>query len=57
VTRRNQEGRFLYTIARLKPGVSIASAQGDMDAVAASLRRDRPAYDAKWGSYVESLQA
>ena len=34
--------RFLQSIARLKPGVSLEQAQADMDAVAAALREQYP---------------
>ena len=46
---RNPHGRFLTVIARLKPGVSLAQAQADMDVIAAHNRSEMPAWDAGWG--------
>lgn len=49
-------GRYLWTVARLKPGASIGSAQADMDVIAKELERERPDFDAKWGITVVSLR-
>jgi putative ABC transport system permease protein len=46
---RNSRGRSLSVIARLKPGVSLAQAQADMDLVASHTRADLPDFDAGWG--------
>ena len=35
---RKMSGRFLRLVARLKPGVSLADAQRDLDRVAAEMR-------------------
>jgi len=39
--RRNRDGNYLDSIARLKPGVSLAQAQAAMDLLAARQARDR----------------
>ena len=48
-------GRSLSTVARLRPGVTIESAQADMDVLAAQLRAERPTFNAKWGILVVGL--
>ena len=40
---RNMTGRFLRLVARLKPGVTLADAQRDLDRVAAEMRATFPA--------------
>jgi putative ABC transport system permease protein len=41
--RRNERySRWLTTVARLKPGVTMAQAQADLDTLAGNLRRDYP---------------
>jgi putative ABC transport system permease protein len=49
-------GRYLQTVARLRPGVTPESAQAEMDALAAQLREERPDFNAKWGACVNGLQ-
>ncbi len=46
---------FLGAIARLKPGVSLAQAQANLDGVAAALAKQYPDSNASTGVYVESL--
>ena len=41
---------YVQTVARLKPGVSLAQANADMQAVAARLEHDYPDYNAKTGA-------
>jgi putative ABC transport system permease protein len=48
-------GRWLSTIARLKPGVSLAQAQQDMAAVARQLAAERPEMDKGWSAAVVPL--
>ncbi len=43
-------GRYLTTIARLKPGVTLAQAQQDLAAVARQLSQERPEMDKDWGA-------
>jgi len=45
-------GRWLSTIARLKPGVSLAQAQQDMADVAKQLSQERPDMDKGWSAAV-----
>jgi predicted permease len=45
-------GRWLSTIARLKPGVSLAQAQQDVAAVARQLSAERPDMDKDWSAAV-----
>jgi putative ABC transport system permease protein len=45
-----QEGRYLSTIARLKPGVSLAQAQQDLAAVAKQLSHEWPDMDKDWST-------
>jgi putative ABC transport system permease protein len=45
-------GRWLSTIARLKPGVSLAQAQQDVAAVAKQLSAERPDMDKGWSAAV-----
>jgi putative ABC transport system permease protein len=47
-----QNGRFLSTIARLKPGVTIAQAQQDLAAVAKQLSQEWPEMDKDWSTSV-----
>lgn len=42
-------GRYMSAMARLKPGVSLAQAQSQMDAIAADLEKQFPKTDANWG--------
>jgi len=45
-----REGRYLSTIARLKPGVSLAQAQQDLAAVAKQLSQEWPEMDKDWST-------
>lgn len=42
LARIQRGSHFLFTIARLKPGVELSAAQGDLDAIARDLERDYP---------------
>ena len=53
--RRTWDGRYLTVIARLKPAVTLAEAQADMDAVAGNTRAEMPLFDAGWGASVVPL--
>jgi putative ABC transport system permease protein len=52
---RTPRGRFLMTIARLKPGVAFATAQREMDGIAAELTKKFPEFDTGWGAHVVPL--
>jgi putative ABC transport system permease protein len=46
---RTPRGRSISVIGRLKPGVSLAQAQAQMDTIAAGLAAEFPAFDTGWG--------
>jgi putative ABC transport system permease protein len=50
-----RDGRNYQSVARLKPGVSIAQAQADMEAVSAQTARERPEMNANWSALVVPL--
>jgi putative ABC transport system permease protein len=52
----NSPGRSLSVLASLRPGVTIAQAQAEMNAISAQLQRERPEFNAKWGSVVVGLR-
>jgi predicted permease len=49
-------GHWLRVMGRLKPGVSLAQAQSEMDALAAQIAQDHPAENAGWTVRVVPLQ-
>ena len=49
-------GRFLSTVARLKPGVSLEQAEAEMKAIAARLEQDAPQYNTGWSAEVVPLR-
>ena len=54
---RNARGRWMSSVARLKPGVTLGQAQAEMDRIAAVLVKERPDFDTGWGVTVASLHA
>ncbi len=46
---RKVSGRFLTSVARLKPGVSIEQAQAEMSAIAAQLEKTYTDFNSGWG--------
>ncbi len=56
LTRSVRSGRFLQTVARLRPGATLESAQAEMNVLGAQLRQERPEFNAKWGIYVNRLK-
>jgi len=48
-------GRFLTTVARLKPGVSLQQAQADLEAVARQIAQERPEMNKDWSAEVDAL--
>ncbi len=50
-----RDGRNYQSVARLKPGVSLAQAQQDMEGIAAQLARERPEMNANWSAVVVPL--
>lgn len=53
---RKTSGRYLLSIARLKPGVTEARAQSEMTAIASRLETAYPAFNTNWSVQVESLR-
>ena len=53
--RQSRRGDFLRTIARLKPGLSLGQAQGEMQTVAARLAQQYPDTNAGWSTIVQPL--
>jgi putative ABC transport system permease protein len=51
-----RQGRFLAPIARLKPGVSLAQAQAEMNIITAQLEHENPAFDTRWGASVVPMR-
>ena len=49
---RTPRGRYLSTIARLKPGVSLDVAQAELAGIAAELTRKFPEFDTGWSARV-----
>jgi putative ABC transport system permease protein len=49
-------GHYLQGIGRLKPGVTIASAQADLNAIAAEADRQFPRTNAGWDTTLQDLQ-
>ncbi|HJQ26850.1 MAG TPA: ABC transporter permease [Blastocatellia bacterium] len=49
-------GRFLSTVARLKPSVSMAQAQAEMTTIAARLAQNAPQYNKDWSAEVVPLR-
>jgi putative ABC transport system permease protein len=54
---RHARGRWLSTIGRLRPGVSVAEARAEMVAIAAALEKEDPDRDAGWSVSVAPLHA
>jgi putative ABC transport system permease protein len=55
--QRNPGGRYLTAVARLKPGVTLAAAQAQMDTIATGLAAEWPAFDAGWTVRLVPLHA
>ena len=52
----NHEFHWLLAMGRLKPGLTIAQAQADMDVVTARIAKDHPQSNTGWGASVEPLK-
>lgn len=52
----NHDFHWILAMGRLKPGVSIAAAQADMDVVTARIAKDFPKSNQGWGASVEPLK-
>jgi putative ABC transport system permease protein len=53
---RKHQGRWMMSVARLKPGVSLKQAQTEMTGIANRLEIVDPAFDKNWGINVEPLR-
>jgi putative ABC transport system permease protein len=53
---RVPRGRYMTALARLKPGVSIAQAQLQMDSIAIALEKQWPDFDRGWGVQLVPLK-
>jgi putative ABC transport system permease protein len=53
---RKKSGRYLMTLARLKPGVPLDRAQTEMTGIARRLETEYPVFNANWRVNVESLR-
>src|SRR6185437_2659771 len=49
---RKDVGRFLSVVARLKPGVTVAQAQTEMNAITARIAEEYPDFNGYWGGNV-----
>src|SRR5574341_689024 len=56
VDYRKTAGRYMYSVARLKPTVSLERAQGEMTAIASALEREYPEFDKNWTALVVPLE-
>ncbi|MDE3137949.1 MAG: ABC transporter permease [Acidobacteriota bacterium] len=53
---RQPGGRFMMAVARLKPGVTLETAQAQMDRVASGLAKRFPDFDTGWGVTLVSMR-
>jgi putative ABC transport system permease protein len=53
---RTTSGRYLLAVARLKPGISVANAQGDLDVIGRRLSETYPGFDAGWDVHLIPLE-
>ena len=53
---RERKGRFARAVARLKPGVTLAQAQNEMNLIGARLQQQYPEFDTNWGVNVVPLR-
>jgi putative ABC transport system permease protein len=53
---RQRQGRFASAVARLKPGVTFAQAQAEMDTIGARLEKEYPEFNTQWGVNVVPLR-
>ncbi|HTS61930.1 MAG TPA: ABC transporter permease [Candidatus Acidoferrales bacterium] len=53
---RASDGRFLLSVGRLKPGISLTHAQGEMSAIARGLEIVDPVFNKGWGVNLEPLR-
>jgi len=56
VDYRKTSGRWMFCLARLKPGVTSATAQAHMAALAKRLEAQYPVFDTQWSTNLEPLR-
>jgi putative ABC transport system permease protein len=54
--RANRQSRNYLVLARLKPGVALATAQAEMSAIAAALAHEYPEFNQGWGVKLVPMQ-
>ncbi|HST53136.1 MAG TPA: ABC transporter permease [Pyrinomonadaceae bacterium] len=54
--QRQRRGRYMAAVARLKPGVTVEQAQGEMNQIAARLEEQYPDFNKGWGVEVTPLR-
>jgi putative ABC transport system permease protein len=54
-TDRSRHGRYAMVVGRLKPGVTVARAQAEMDVITRNLEQEHPEFDTGWTANVVSL--
>jgi putative ABC transport system permease protein len=52
----NHDFHFILVMGRLKPGITLAAAQADMEVVAGRIAKDYPQSNKGWGASVEQLK-
>src|SRR5512146_1403705 len=52
---RTRSGRYTMVVGRLKPGVTVAHAQAEMDVITRSLEQEHPEFDTGWSANVVTL--
>ncbi|HMA41003.1 MAG TPA: ABC transporter permease, partial [Gemmatimonadales bacterium] len=52
---RTRGGRYTMVVGRLKPGVTVARAQAEMDVITRSLEQEHPEFDTGWSANVVTL--
>ena len=53
---RQRQGRFARAVARLKPGVTVAQAQNEMNIIGTRLEQQYPEFNTQWGVTVVPLR-
>ncbi|MCI0445160.1 ABC transporter permease, partial [bacterium] len=54
--RRTRQGRYLLSVARLKPGVTLQQAKAEMDLIGKNLTKQYPDFNTDWGVSVVPIR-